>query len=405
MTLALGLYYALLVLWLLLLVPAIRVAGGARILLWLTIGLGILAVAHEVRMTFFTPEAIRIDIFLITVILGGLYAVAATQLFQRGWRRTAGALGVALGVIVLGMGYEIVQTGREGARLTANFNARNALLFEAKFRDRETYERVFGPFAARDDTDLPIGHWKAGDRAPYPRLIVNARGQAWLFYRCTDTECAVGPDGTPLVPASTGADAKASWQAELAPRVGAPWPVRINRTGPKSLRIETKGKSVDMTRMPPPIPTIVKPKRLEYLGRFAAITCIRAHADVRQLWLWRDGKRLFAVGVFRILLHGRKADFVTPVVLGKGKKEGAGWRFEWRREARAYAALIDIAGDKVTLTLTRPGRGPERATLADKPVFSDAAIELAPLSSPEDWEHWFKVVLMVHFTSGHVPPC
>jgi hypothetical protein len=403
MTLALGLYYALLVLWLVLLVPAIRISGGTRILLCLAIGLGVLAGVHEVRMTFFTPEAIRIDIFLITVILGGLYAVAAVQLFQRGWRRTAGALGAALGVVVLGMGYEIVEAGREGARLTANFNARNALLFEAKFRDRETFDRVFGPFASKDGADLPVGHWQGGDKAPYPRLIVNARGHAWLFYRCGDTECAVGPGGTALAPA--GAAGKAAWQAELVPSIGAPWPVRILRTGPESLRIETRGKSVDMMRAPPPIPVKPKPQHLTYLGRFADIVCIRAHADVRQLWLWRDEGRLFAVGVFQTLLHGREAKFVTPVVLGEGKKDGTGWRFEWKREAGAYRAVIEIKDEKAALTLTRPGRAPLRAALANEPVFSDPAIELAPLSSPDDWAHWFKVVLRVHFTSGHVPPC
>jgi len=105
------------------------------------------------------------------------------------------------------------------------------------------------------------------------------------------------------------------------------------------------------------------------------------------------------------LLAGREAKFVTPAVLGDGKQDGAGWDFTWARDGRSYKARVEIEDKKATLALTRPGRGLVRGELADKPVFSDPAIELAPLSSPEDWAHWFKVVLRVHFTSGHVPPC
>ena len=57
------------------------------------------------------------------------------------------------------------------------------------------------------------------------------------------------------------------------------------------------------------------------------------------------------------------------------------------------------------LTLERNGELAASATLARDAVFRDEAIELAPLTSKADWDHWFDIVLVGHFSSGDIPAC
>ncbi|MDX1485616.1 MAG: hypothetical protein R3229_14170 [Alphaproteobacteria bacterium] len=401
MTWALFLYYALLILWVPLLWPALRSAGGARVWLLVVATAGALATAHEIRMVFWTREAIRVDIFLLTIALGALYVSAAVVLFVAGARRWASALGLALAVIGAGTAYEWVALGRESARLTANFHARNALLFEARFRDRETYAEVFGPLEG-PRRDLPLGHWRAEEGSRLTRLVVNGEGRAWLFYRCGETECAIGPGGGALKPTAADPD---RWQAALEPRVGAPWTVDIARSGPDRLTVAAKGAPVPMFKAPPPIAPPAGRRELSFLGRFANLRCTGQHAVIRQLWLWRDGERLHGVGIFVTKVAGRHARFVSPMVMGEGTREGAGWRFRWQREGRPHSALVSIDGEAVGLELTRPRLPVERSVLGPKPVFADEAVGLAPLTSRADWARWFRVVLTGHFTSGDVPAC
>jgi hypothetical protein len=57
------------------------------------------------------------------------------------------------------------------------------------------------------------------------------------------------------------------------------------------------------------------------------------------------------------------------------------------------------------LTLTRDGKPLAHVMLAREAVFHDEAIALAPLTGKADWDHWFDIVLVGHFSSGDVPAC
>jgi hypothetical protein len=173
------LYYALLVVWLPLLWPAFRLSGRARIWLLIVAACGALATVHEIRTVFWTVNAIRLDIFLIAILLLVLYAVTAVMLVRAKWRRSAAALTLAIAVIGGGMAWKWTMLGRESARLRATIESAYALLFDAKFRDRTTYLRHFGPF--EPSGAHPAGHWTPRDANHYTRLIVNGTGEAWLF--------------------------------------------------------------------------------------------------------------------------------------------------------------------------------------------------------------------------------
>ena len=400
--LAFLLYYALLVLWLPLIWPMLRLRGGARLYLAAVVAAGLAAALYEIWMTLEAAAEIRFDILLIGAALLGLYALAAVVLFAAGWRRAAAGLGLVVLLIGGSAAYKWVLLGRESQRLTEVFHARNALLFEAGFRDRETYERRFGPFASSAESH-PVGHWLADGPSRFSRLIVNGEGGTWLFFPCGETECAYGPGGTALEP--TGPGTGTQWQASLAPRAGVPLDVTVARAKGERLTLRTSAGSTDFAEAPPPIDPAPAARSLVYLGAFARVACQNPYAKVRQVWLWREDARLYAVGIFATLVAGRHAGFVQPVLLGEGTRKGEAWTFEWARNGRSWTATIALSGPAAILTLARGGQEPEHAVLDAVPVFRDEAIELAPLTAKADWNHWFDIVLVGHFSAGDIPAC
>ena len=75
------LYCGLLVIWVLLLWPAFRLKGGARLWLLVVIAAGTAALIYEIRMFLWSSAAIRLDILLISIALVCLYGSAAALLF------------------------------------------------------------------------------------------------------------------------------------------------------------------------------------------------------------------------------------------------------------------------------------------------------------------------------------
>jgi hypothetical protein len=400
MTAALLIYYALLVLWMPLLWPMLRLKRGPRISLAAVVAAGLGAALYEIWMTLGAAAEIRFDILLIGIALLGLYGLATVVLFVAGWRRAAAALGLVVLLIGGSATYEWVLLGRESQRLTEVFHARNALLFEAGFRDRETYERRFGPFPGTAGSH-PTGHWLADGPSRFSRLIINGEGRVWLFYRCGETECAYGPGGSDLERSAPAP----RWRATLAPRAGGPLDVTIAREDGDRLTLRTSAGSTVFAEAPPPIDPAPARQSLVLLGSFARVTCQGQHAKVRQVWLWREEARLYAVGIFATLVAGRRAGFVQPVLLGEGARAGEAWTFEWARNGRSWTATIAPNGPETIVTLARDGQEPERAVLEAAAVFRDEAIDLAPLTAKADWDHWFDIVLTGHFSSGDIPAC
>lgn len=405
------LYYILLALSPLLLWPAYRLRGVARVWLLIVAACGLVAIGHEVRTVFWTDNAIRLDVFLIAIALLVLYAIAAAVLLRAGWRKASAMLALALLVTGGGMTWKWIMLGRESERLSATFDAANALLFEAKFRDADTYRRQFGPFAATGAH--PVGHWTAQGPTRYTRLIVNGAGRAWLFYRCGNTECAdrsrdagrralIGEAGA----ADTAVPNGKTWRVTMTPRAGLPFPIRITRHDGGRLSVAVHGRTVSFDAAPPPIAATPPVAELEFLGAYSGAICLRRHAKIRQLWLWREGARLYGVGIFATLIPGRHAGYVSPVVLGEGRPVGARWHFGWRSRGQDWTATValDRAADP-TLILNRSGQAAERLTLRQPAIFHDEVIDLASLTGKAAWDHWFATVLVGHFSSAEIPAC
>lgn len=399
-------YIALLGVWILFVAPACAAPGGARRQARVAAGLGLAGALYEGWMTFvWGPTVvgpIRIDIFLVFALLAVVYLLASARIHGAGWRRTGLVAGLVTVAACVTMAASVAQTGRDMARLDAARAEGNRLLFEAKFANAAAYEGYFGVSPAADaGAGVPVGHWEPAEPGPFTRLVVGGDGRVHYFFGCGDSECQFGP-GVPLESRGDGFVAQLVWRGvgerelELAEL----------RADVLTLRVDGTPHSVH--RVPPPLLGLVREEHLVYLGAFSSTEPLRQHARVAQLWLWRGERRLYAVGVFRILVAGRSADFVRPRVLGVGIPEGDGWRFAWSEDDGPAEAIVRLlpADEGVAVEVSRLGARtpwPARA-LSPGAIFHDEVVELAPRSSGADWQHWFDNLLVAHFTTASIPP-
>jgi hypothetical protein len=196
------------------------------------------------------------------------------------------------------------------------------------------------------------------------------------------------------------------WQTTVGPPRGRRLPVSVARTETGELDVTVEGEKIRFAAAPPPIAATPPVAKLRYLGAYSGATCLRKHAKVRQLWLWRDGGRLYAVGIIATLIAGRIADFVSPVVLGEGRPDGATWIFDGRRHGHGWTATVALDSPGApTLTLDHARLPSERLALHRPAIFGDDVIDLAPLTGKPAWDRWFATVLVGHFSSAQIPVC
>lgn len=403
------LYYSLLVLWVFLPWPALRLQGKGRIWVLVVAALGLCALLYEFWFVFiWSPTVsapIRLDIPLISIVLVFLYATAVMVLYVAKRQKIVTVLTIALVLICGSMTYKWISIGRQVERMSEIAFARQGLLFNAKFRSRDTYESFFG-LAGGSDVSHPTGHWEAQSHEYYSRLVINPEGRVWLFFRCGEAECNIGPGGSRLqeIP-----DRPGQWKAGLERPGGGIFEFVITEKTPGGLSTQIRGYSVTFVKAPPPIAAEPQPEALKYLGPFVRSVCLedRTHAYVRQLWLWREEERLYAVGVFATPLAGKSARFSTPMVMGEGARTGDGWSFAWQQDGKPWSATIALAGPDVVLTLKGEGREADREVIGPGAIFRHGAIELAPLTAKADWDKWFNTILIGyrHFTSADIPAC
>ena len=398
-------YWGLLVAWVVLLWPAYRLTGMARTWLLVVAAAGVAALAYETYMLLWSFADIRLDILLISIFLGGLYASAVLVLMSRKMRTSAVLLAGMLVVIGGGMTYKWVEVGRESQRLRTVIAETNRLLFKAKFSRPDVYERYFGPFG-NPARGHPVGHWQISEASHYTRLIINAEGQVWLFYQCQeDAECHSRSDAEGL---RQDGERPGAWQVSLKPPVGVPFEVEMTGVRSDMLSLDVRQKTYRFSKVPPPLDAAPAVQSMRYLGVYSHVECSGKHAKVRQIWLWQDSGDLLAAGTFSTLVAGRFSQFVPAIVLGKATPQPDGWRFAWQRNGSSGAARVELKDGKAILTLNQVGRDLEDAKdlpLTRTSVFSDERIELAPLTNAADWQHWFDTVLTGHFISGDVPDC
>ena len=397
------LYLASLCLWPPLLWPALRQRGWLRVWLFATVAFGALASLHEARVWLGSGEPIRVDILLIAPVLGGLYVGAAVLLFRARWRRFAATYSAALVLLWAGATVLWQVEKREQARFLEGL----VLVAQAGFRSLQVYDEHYGPFAPAPE-GLPAGHWLSDGDPLATRLIINAQGRVWLFRRLRDAETldfvsatnlrrAEGGDGTNW----TGALTEARPTISLPPR-----PVTVMRLGTTQLTLTFRDRLVAFAKAPPPIDPAPTAEALGYLGAFEVVDCGPRRVELAQLWLWRDDRRLYAVGVVRAFAKGQRVHFAEPLVLGVGMAAGEAWDFRWESAKGASQARLTLDGETASLVIEEGGR-PQRSLRlrrGEGPLGGDV-IDLAPRTDAQAWTRWFDLVPRGNNLIGQIPDC
>lgn len=405
---ALFLYFSLLVFWIALIPPGWRLSGGPRLIVFMAVGIGLVAAIYEALMIFVIMPGmsgpIRVDILLIVPTLWGVYTVAVGVLV---WvRRTKGTitLAVLLALIGFGVAGQWITMNRYTDNLRATNQERTTLLFEAKFRSLDAYHSYFGAFDGQNPESPAaqlVGHWEGPGDSYFTRLIVNAEGDAWLFYLCDASKCHYRTKEARLSPGENG-----SWRANLSAYAIQDLPISITAEGIGRLSVDLGERRFSFTKALPPIDPSPAPEALTYLGPFSAHSCRRQHADVRQVWLWQEGARLYALGVFAPLVGGTTARFISPVIMGVSESEGGTWRFEWDTDDwRSGSAQITLTDQGADLLLEQKNRPAVEISLTRGAIIEDESITLASRTNGQDWQHWFDVAFVGHFVSGDIPAC
>lgn len=394
-------YLFLLGFWLPLLWTALRTKGGLRLWLLFVAALGLAASAYEARMWFLPAEAIRIDILLAAPLLAGLFAVSALLLFLARWRRFATVYGLALLMLCGAAAYGWWDIEREQERFVEG----RALVAQAGFRSQQTYERRFGPFAPAVQ-GLPVGHWQPDEESFVSRLIINGRGQVWLFRSFRGVETLDLTSGRSVLQRQEGDDT--TWTAELGLYDSAysRATVTVVRQDAGHLTLSLRGSSANFTKTPPPIRAAPERQDLHYLGSFGAVECDGHRVELAQVWLWRDEVRLYAVGVLQAFAQSRQPSITMPFVWGAASERGGIWQFEWKGMSGDSHAEVTFGEDQIVMAV-RQGASPERQLHLNRGqgFLAGDMVDLAPLTSAEDWQHWFSVVPLGNLVTGQTPAC
>ena len=408
-------YFALLALCLPLLWPALRLRQKRRYSLLIVVGVGSLAALYElaVRQAWIGRLGGRctFEIPLISVIMLCLYAAAAAILFNSGRRLGAAALTLSIGLAGWATAAVWIPIHEQNHRRAEVSGIRAADAFRAMFQSPEAYENNFGPVSPTADSGALAGHYVARNNRYYTRLVINAEGRSWLFYRCWETECHFDSADQKIQPK---AGERGKWWTSFGQ--GA---VRITDAGDGRLSLWVNGQTVAFEATPPPLVAAEKRDALAYLGAFSQARCLdQRRVALSQLWLWQGKDGLFGLGSFSTQFAGLRSGALRPLRLGKGRAEENGWSFTWAEDEGRRTGVIEVKpdGSGVLLSLAQDPRGEGAAPappllllpgdLFDGGIYSTTAeIRSAPGSSAALWERWSRIALQDLPLYTDVPAC
>ena len=200
----------------------------------------------------------------------------------------------------------------KSSRNMVRLDARPALIFEAQFRNPQTFTRFFGNIESGDDPRA--GNFRAGDAAGSPsRVIVNDEGHLWVLASCgTKVECVRWQ-------ADLGQTARAlpaTFQA--TPEYGPPVQIAVSGWSRERLTLEfAPSRSFTFVRTPVSyLETVPGPRTVTYHGSFSETRIDRDAIYLVQIWLWQSGDRWLAYYVRQPFRCGSTNDFISASAYG-----------------------------------------------------------------------------------------
>ena len=194
-------------------------------------------------------------------------------------------------------------------------NARPALIFEAQFRNPQTFRNFFGNIDPRNDPR--VGHFRAEDPKSWAsRVIVNDQGHFWLMYKSGENvECVYSQAdlGEISLPGTFKAQSE----------TGLPQEVLVSAwSGDRfALNFSPQG-TYTFVRAPVSYnETVSAPGKVSFHGSFSQVRIDRDYIYLIQIWLWQSGERWVAYYVRRNAKCGSINDFVSASAY-EGKPRG-----------------------------------------------------------------------------------
>ncbi len=394
-----------------------RLAWWERRILIAVTALGALLSVYEVYMSLvWSPKVIapiRVDLLLVIPFLcisyfgAGMIAVRNVvanrpKASKRIPILVLSAFLFALPTWNIGRILMIFQHGRE---LTRRFMTREQQLFQARFRDAETYQERFGPVSSTGPVRELSGHWLPGrPLLGITRLVINDSGKLWTFRECgRGQECLRGEGQIKIFDFSTLGKATVEIKADIAFA-----PLQIERASDGKIRITVTGmksaESEEFSRKPPPLgPSAQR----QVVARPPLVALIpdpeNKTLEFIELRRWVEGPEEFA-----LLFHRRvsedasTAENLKPYLL-RGKADSPTTLMQITEVPQSGPVTIELtdATDGARV-IVRPIRAATAVDLHPGVFVRDEVLALTPLTNLADVEEWFQTQSVGKFFSAQL---
>jgi hypothetical protein len=367
--------------------------------LWALCGVTFLLCGYILYLDFIWSKTVIAPIRLDLLFLIPLSTIAFTGVAVWGVRKSEGLAKIASVLLLvfsvptlLVFAQGIWQSSKDIVRL----NARPALIFEAQFRNPQTFRNFFGNIDAKNDPR--VGHFRAEDPKSWAsRVIVNDQGHFWLMFKCGENvECVYSQAniGEISLPGTFKAQSE----------TGLPQEVVVSAWSPDRFTLNFSPRaSYSFVRAPVSYhETVSAPGKVSFHGSFSQVRIDRDYIYLIQIWLWQSGDRWVAYYVRRNARCGSINDFVSASAYD-GKLRGAQIYFTSatgdQKIEEFQTTLPTPTTDQIDAHILYNGRPLEDAMLKRRPILYSPIYESAPTSDFDGTTDWLKTVSMGYFMS------
>ena len=367
--------------------------------LWALCGVTFLLCGYILYLDFIWSKTVVAPIRVDLLFLIPLSTVTFTGVGVWGVRKPGGLPKIA-SVLLLAFSVPTLLVFAQGiwksSKDMVRLNARPALIFEAQFRNPQTFKNFFGNIDARND--LRVGHFRAEDPKSWAsRVIVNDQGHFWLMFKCGENmECvyAEADLGAISVPRTFKAQSE----------TGLPHDVVVSAWSQDRLILDfSRRGSYTFVRAPVSYnETVSAPGKVSFHGSFSQARIDRDYIYLVQIWLWQSGDRWVAYYVRRNAKCGSTNDFVFASGYEGKPRRGQIYFTSATGDQKIEEFQITVpaaAADHIDAQIFYNGRPLEAATLKRGSILHSPIYESAPNTDSEVTTDWLKTVSMGYFMS------
>jgi len=360
-----------------------REAGSARAL-WMLSGLTFVLCGCMLYLEFIwsrhVVNPIRVDLLLLIP----LTTMTFTGIGVWGLRRR-GALAKAASVVLIASCLPTLAVFLRGMwavnRDMARLDQRPALIFEAQFRNPQTFRSFFGDIETGRETRA--GHFRAETTdGALSRAIINDHGHMWLLMTCgANVECVHS-------------------EADLST-------IRFSAWTPDRFTLSVSA-AITQTFVRAPVPyheAAAVPATVTFVGTFSQTRRDRDYVYLVQAWLWRSGDRWLAYYTRRNAQCGSTNDFVvaSPYI---GKAIGEEVFFDPTDGGNPIETFHIMAAaspaDRIDGEVVYSGHPLEKIALDRRAVLRSPIYDSAPIVDFDATVAWLSIVSMGYFMTWQV---